>query len=143
MPLEANLALAGLEVTQRTVELPEMDAVVHLFQCSGMTVFPGGIEINRTDAGKLKPEDIVIGVSGFVVNSFGDLRRALAGRAPGDKVPVTLLRMGKKTSVEVRLGGHGEALPSTETTTVMIRPVPKATKKARAIRTALFGKDLH
>ena len=103
----------------------------------------GGIEINRSEAGKLKPEDIVIGVAGRVVNSFGDLRHALAGRAPGDRVPVTVLRKGKRTTVEHRLGGQGEELPSSESTTTVVQPAPKAPKKARAIRAALFGKDLH
>ena len=139
LPLDEAFARAGVAFERRRVQVPEMDAVMHLFQCPGMTGVGDGIEINRTNAGKLEAGDVVHEVAGRPVTDFGDLRRALAGRQPGDKVPVVLRRNGKRVEVETRLGGHGESLPTSEAEEVVLEPVAKAKKKARAIRAALFG----
>ena len=139
LALAETLARCGLEYDRRSVAIPEMDAMSRLFQCPGMTVVPGGIEINRTNAGKLKSGDIVFEVSERPVTDFGDLRRALADREPGDRVPVVMLRDGRRVEVESRLGGHGEELARTESLEVTLRPLPKAKKTARAVREALFG----
>jgi len=142
LPLAETFVRAGLQLEERTVAVPEMDALVHLFQCPGMTVVGGGIEIERTNAGKLKPRDVVVEVAGRSVADFGDLRRALADRAPGDEVAVVVLRKGERESVEMKLGGHGEDLPSSESREVSLEPVAKAKTRARTIRAALFGSEL-
>lgn len=139
LPLAESFAHAGLLLEQETLVVPERDALVPLLQCSGMTIQPDGIEINRTDSGKLKVDDLLVELDGVPVRGWDDLGWALAGHEPGDKLPAAVLRKGKRVAIELRLGGHGQELPRTERQRTRLEPDPKAKKPARTIREALFG----
>ena len=139
LPLVKTLKQAGLRLEQREVRVPEMDAVVHLLQCPGLTVVPAGIRVDRTSLPGLADEDVLLQVAGRPVSDFGDLRVALADGAPGAEVSVELLRAGKRARVELRLAGHGEKLPAQARTLATLEPDPGASKKAKAIRNAIFG----
>ena len=48
--------------------------------------------------------DIIVSFEGKKISSIDQLRDAIAGREPGDKVSLTIYRDAKKTSVTVTLG---------------------------------------
>jgi len=48
--------------------------------------------------------DIIVSFEGKKISSIDQLRDAIAGRKPGDKVSLTIYRDAKKTSVTVTLG---------------------------------------
>ena len=48
--------------------------------------------------------DIIVALDGKQISSIEQLRDAIAGRKPGDKVSLTIYRDAKKTSVSVTLG---------------------------------------
>lgn len=139
LPLAETLALAGLELKSLQIERPMMEGVGKLMQCPGMTVVDGGIEINRTDAGKLRADDLVVEMGGKPVTDFNDMLDALAGRQPGEEINVVVLRDGKRKSVDHRLGGRGEELPTETIARVVIEPLKKTDSKARKVRQAMFG----
>lgn len=142
LPLDEAFRRVGLALEEETVRIPEMDAVVPLLQCPGLTITSDGIRVDRTGSGKLKPGDHLVRVTRRAVSDFGDLRRALADAAPGDEVDVVVLRDGKRVPLELRLAGHGEALPSNEQVLHHLVPAKKIGRKARPIRDALFGARL-
>ena len=139
LPLEECLADAGLVFESVTVSIPERGAATRLIQVPGATAMGNGILIQRTSGGTLEPDDLLIEVAGERIGGWDDLCRALGGRAPGDEVSVRVRRQGKDKGFDLQLGGHGEDLPATERHVVRLRPDPKAKKKQRAIRAALFG----
>lgn len=141
LALEQVFADAGLRLVRGTAEVPELDAAVKLVGCSGLTVTSGGIRVDRSEAGGFKAEDVIVEVAGQAVGDFGNLRRALAGRGPGDKLPAVVRRRGKLVELELRLGGHGEELPSSSEPFVVLEPDPAAKPGARAIGRALLGVD--
>ena len=63
--------------------------------------------ITRSRSGLLLG-DVIVAVDGEAVTDNNELYRALDGKKPGQKVPVTLLRKGEKVEVEVSLS---EAAP--------------------------------
>lgn len=58
-------------------------------------------------AAGLKAGDVITVVDGKTLINSADLRSALAGHKPGDKVTVTYLRDGKPVQAEVALAGEG------------------------------------
>lgn len=58
-------------------------------------------------AAGLKGGDLITVVDGKTLASSADLRNALAGHKPGDKVTVTYLRDGQPVQAEVALAGEG------------------------------------
>jgi serine protease Do len=58
------------------------------------------------DRAGIKRGDIVTSVSGKAVESPNELRNAIAAIHPGEKIPVELLRNGRKTTVQVTLTGR-------------------------------------
>jgi serine protease Do len=65
------------------------------------------------DRAGIKRGDIVTSVSGTTVESPNELRNAVAAIHPGEKIPVELLRNGKKTTVQVTLTGRdAKKIPS-------------------------------
>lgn len=56
------------------------------------------------DTAGLQAGDLIIDVGGSRVASFDDLRTALAGRQPGEKVQITYTRNGQNHTIEVTLG---------------------------------------
>lgn len=54
----------------------------------------------------LKTDDVVVAIDGKLVASGSELRETLAGRQPGDKVSLEILRSGKRQTVEATLAGR-------------------------------------
>ena len=65
-----------------------------------MTVAPDG----PAAKGGLKEGDVVLRIDGAAIEDQRDLLRAVAGKTPGTKVTVELLRQGKPSTVVVALG---------------------------------------
>lgn len=57
------------------------------------------------DAG-IRPVDIILSVNGHAVATRPDLILALKGTRPGDTVPVSILRMGRKKELELTLAAR-------------------------------------
>ena len=55
------------------------------------------------DLAGLKPNDIIKSVDGIAINKFADLSGYLASKRPGEKVNIKYNRVGKETTVSVRL----------------------------------------
>lgn len=142
LPLAEVWARAGLVLEEETVRVPALDAVVPLLSTPGFTATVDGVRIDRTSAPGLEAGDFLIALAGRPVGDFGDLRHALADAGPGDELPVVVVRSGKRVEVDVRLGGHGEALPSNEEVRRRLVPAKKVGRKARTVRESLFGKRL-
>ncbi|MGL5938472.1 MAG: Do family serine endopeptidase [Phocaeicola sp.] len=53
--------------------------------------------------GKMKVDDVIIGIDGTVVKSFAELQEGLAKHRPGDKVKVKVLRNKKEIDMELTL----------------------------------------
>ncbi|MGL5980095.1 MAG: Do family serine endopeptidase [Phocaeicola sp.] len=53
--------------------------------------------------GKMKVDDVIIGIDGKVVKSFAELQEGLAKHRPGDKVKVKVLRNKKEIDMELTL----------------------------------------
>ena len=64
----------------------------------------------------LRPEDVVTGVDGRVVEDNSDLSRYIAGRAPGTSVHLKVLRGGEPKAITVTLGTFpdGDEQPDAE-----------------------------
>ncbi len=56
------------------------------------------------ERGKLRARDIIVSVDGKAVARPDDVAAAIEGRTPGAKVPVTVLRDGKRVELTVTLG---------------------------------------
>jgi S1-C subfamily serine protease len=56
--------------------------------------------------------DVILQIEGHDVIGPNDLARLIAGREPGEKVTLTVLRDGKREQVELTLGKRPETVPS-------------------------------
>lgn len=139
LPLERALVDAGLRLRRETLAVPRREALARLLGCSGMTSTPAGLRIDRSEAGRLRPDDLLLEVGGRPIGDFDALSRALAGRAPGDELPAVVRRDGELRPLVLRLAGHGEDLPSDPTPLVLLEDDPGAKRPARAVGEALFG----
>jgi len=55
--------------------------------------------------------DLIMAIDGQPVSNSSSLSRAMARKRPGDRIELTILRNGRRTTITVRLGGGGsEAL---------------------------------
>lgn len=140
LPLEKTFADAGLELRTESIATPSRDAIPALMRCPGFTATAAGILINRSDGGALRSDDLLVELAGHPVGDFGDLRRALGGREPGDEVRAVVLRNGKRSEVELRLGGDGVDLGLSDERRAVLASNKKATRAAAAIREALFAR---
>jgi S1-C subfamily serine protease len=61
--------------------------------------------LDRDVLGRVRLGDVILTLDGQPVQSGGDLLLALEGKKPGDTVRLGLLRDGRKTEVDVKLGG--------------------------------------
>ena len=50
------------------------------------------------------PGDILVAVAGKAVTNTGDMLNLIAGLAPGAKTPLTVVRKGRETTVDVTVG---------------------------------------
>lgn len=74
-------------------------------------------EGGSAQAAGIKADDVIIGVDGKAIKTFGDLQEALARHRPGDKVTIKLIREKKEKSVEVTLKneqGNTKVVKSTD-----------------------------
>lgn len=139
LPLAEVTQMAGLRLEQRSVQVPEMDALVQLLQAPGMTVTSQGIRIDRTSLPALQTGDVLLRAAGRAVSDFGDLRLALADLGPGDEVVVVVQREGREREIELRLAGQDQELAFQKRVLTILEPLPKPARKARAVREVLFG----
>jgi Do/DeqQ family serine protease len=58
----------------------------------------------------LRPNDVIVGIGGQVIDGFRRLPIAVAALRPGDKAKVVFLRDGHRMEVEVLLGGQAGGL---------------------------------
>ncbi|MGH7277849.1 MAG: PDZ domain-containing protein, partial [Candidatus Rokuibacteriota bacterium] len=58
------------------------------------------------DRAGVRGGDIILRFAGTAVNSFEELRRAVAARRPGDRVDVMYLRNGEDRAGVATLGAH-------------------------------------
>ena len=65
---------------------------------------PGQTQVVVQGESYLLGGDIVVGVDGHAVQTFEQLRDAIAQKKPGDKVKLELYRHGSKKTVTVTLG---------------------------------------
>jgi serine protease Do len=56
------------------------------------------------DKAGVKPGDLIVGVNGKPVGTMGDVTRAVAIAAPGEKIGLTVLRNGKKEDITIQAG---------------------------------------
>jgi len=111
---DARSAFAQLQAWGRVVhpwlgveaETEEIDAeLVRLFDLPAgrgaliVRVLPG----SPAERGGLRPFDLITAVAGRPVGSAGDLRHALRGRHPGERVPVEIVRGGQAITLEIRV----------------------------------------
>jgi putative serine protease PepD len=78
----------------------------------------GGARVETTvsggpayDAGLRPGHDVIVAVDGRSVREPGDVSRAIAGRRPGQRVTLEVLRDGDRTTIEVELGTRPERTP--------------------------------
>ncbi|HSS52326.1 MAG TPA: trypsin-like peptidase domain-containing protein [Thermoanaerobaculia bacterium] len=64
--------------------------------------------LDRDVLGRWRLGDVILTVDGQPMQSSGDLLLALEGKKPGQTVRVGLVRDGRKTEVQVQLGGPSE-----------------------------------
>ncbi|MBK8205994.1 MAG: trypsin-like peptidase domain-containing protein [Planctomycetes bacterium] len=62
------------------------------------------IYATAADKAGLQAGDLIVDIGGSKVTGLDDLRTALAGRQPGEKVQVTYVRNGQSHTIEVTLG---------------------------------------
>jgi putative serine protease PepD len=55
--------------------------------------------------------DVVVGVDGRTVVEPDDISRAIAGKSPGERVEVEIVRGGQRRTIEVELGTRPERVP--------------------------------
>jgi serine protease Do len=69
----------------------------------------GGIRVTAVSAGGaaeeggLKVDDVVVQLDGGSVTGTGDLRTTLAGRNPGDRIELEVIREGKRVKLTIVL----------------------------------------
>jgi len=64
--------------------------------------------LDRDVLGRWRLGDVLLTVDGQPLQSSGDLLVALEGKKPGQTVRVGLLRDGRRTEIQVQLGGPSE-----------------------------------
>jgi serine protease Do len=74
----------------------------------GRTTLAGALVVQppskkKADAGPIKPADLITAVNGQSVKDARDFVRKIAGLAPGKKIVLTLVRLGKEMSVSVEV----------------------------------------
>jgi serine protease Do len=67
-------------------------------------VHPG----SPAEAAGMRPNDVIVEIAGRRADSSAGLQRIVQSRAPGETVPVTYLRAGKRTTVQVRLSENAD-----------------------------------
>ena len=79
-----------------------MQIMVHERQCP-LTPAP---RLRSDEAGRVILGDIIVGIDGRAVRLQRDLFEALDEKRPGDKVTVEITRDGRRTQLQVMLGGR-------------------------------------
>ena len=137
LPLRAVFALAGVELRDEQLEIHDRDVLAGQLRCPGMFSVGDGIVIQRSD-GRLRAEDVLIELCKQRVGDYSDACRALAGKAPGSQVRAQVLREGRRTMVEFKLGRPDE-IKTERIHSVRLTPAAKSTRKAVQLREAVFG----
>ncbi|TWV11181.1 PDZ domain-containing protein [Bacteroidaceae bacterium HV4-6-C5C] len=89
---------------------------------------------NGASAGKLKVDDVIVGVNGKKVHQFSDLQEALSQYRPGDTVKVKVIRNKKEEEVSITLKneqGNTKVVKEAgmDILGAAFRPVPEDLKK--------------
>lgn len=145
LPLAESLRHAGLSFSHEVADLPELRSIARtLLRCPSMTEAEngGGVRVFSTLEAPFRENDVIVEVGGRAVRGFDDLRRAFAGREPGSRVAVGVLRDGKPLALDVELGGDpATPPPKSRFVKVTMEPLPGADVLAQAIRKSVFGAD--
>lgn len=98
----AVLGIRGGELTAEICKKEDITAVT-----SG--IYVGAVENGTAaDEAGLKEGDVIVGINGHTVNTFGELQEQLSKYSPGDRVTVAYVRNNAKATVEVTLrNGQG------------------------------------
>jgi S1-C subfamily serine protease len=92
-------AFIGIQPAQLT---PQLARELGIRETSGILVYgvtPGG----PADQAHIAPGDILVALAGKRLTTVEDLFAALRQKRPGETVTLTLVRDGKRESVDVRL----------------------------------------
>jgi predicted metalloprotease with PDZ domain len=141
LPLAAALPKAGLDLSIDVSELPEtMTILADLLACPSVSVVSEGLKVLRSESPSIRAGDVIVGVNGASVRDFDDLRLAFKDRSRGSEVPLSVLRDGQRTRVDVRLAGDAAApIERSRHARVTITPRPRPDPLAQQIRTSLLG----
>src|SRR3972149_4960352 len=115
----AYLGITGQAVNSGvadTYNLPVAEGVLVESVTSASGAGKGGLQGGQTQGGVAGETyvlggDIIVAFEGKQISSIEQLRDAIAGHKPGDKVSIVIYRDAKKTSVTVTLGGEPPSPP--------------------------------
>jgi serine protease Do len=82
---------------------PSLAEQLNLDQTSGALV----VEVTAgsgAEVGGIRPRDIIVDIDGKKIDSAGDVTSAVQGHKPGDSLKITVLRDGKRQTLDVKLG---------------------------------------
>jgi len=82
---------------------PELADSFGLARRSG-AIIAGVVRGSPAERAGIVPGDILVAVAGKAVTNTGDMLNLIAGLAPGAKTPLTVVRKGRETTVDVTVG---------------------------------------
>lgn len=105
-------AIAALPTSSASVGLPlEVSQQVLAVEPGGVLGRQGLVVVDPGSVFEADVGDVLLGVDATRVKNHQDLDRALAGRAPGERVVLTVSREGERIEIETRLvAGAGRDL---------------------------------
>jgi predicted metalloprotease with PDZ domain len=141
LPLEEYFGYIGLDLEKEIGEvLPSRNYVIHgLLGIQSLTRTPEGLIIRRSQDAGYRDEDNLVAIDGEPVKTFRDLQVMAKEFSPGDKVEPSLLRGGKRITMELALGGEGKEPSIEREVEVSIGKKTRLDSSQEALLSAILG----